>query len=291
MTIRSTCLAALLIAAALGAGCDVHVGENGLSVDVAHGRAGDEWRRSYTVNKGGTLEVVNTNGAIVVDAGTGPQVEIVATRQVRAGSDEEARELLKGVEIKEEATPARVAVRTTTASGLTFGRRSVNVEYRLKVPAGLHLSVKTENGGISLHNVDGTIVASTTNGGVRGTNLAGAVSARIVNGGISMDVARVTGPIELESVNGGIRLDVPADLDADVDAQAVNGGVSTDDALPVSAADRSRTRIRGTLNRGGVRIAAHTVNGGVRIGARSAETSDRSVTAESDEGGPVRVER
>ena len=291
MTIRPTHLAALLIATALAAGCDVHVGENGLSVDVAHGRAADEWRRSYTVNKGGTVEVVNTNGAIVVDAATGPQVEIVATRQVRAGSDEEAREFLKAVEIREEVSPGRVAVRTTTARGPDFGRRSVNVEYHLKVPAGLHLSVKTENGGIGLHNVDGTIVASTTNGGVRGTNLAGAVSARIVNGGISMDVARVAGPIELESVNGGIHLEVPADLNADVDAQAVNGGVSTDDALPVNAADRSRTRISGKLNGGGVRLAAHTVNGGVRIGARSGSTSDQSATAESNEGGPVLIER
>jgi hypothetical protein len=268
MTLRPIHLSALAVAAVLAAGCDVRVGENGVSVDVASGKAQDEWSRSYTVTAGGTVEVINFNGPIVVEAATGSQVEVKAIRQARAGSEEDAQALLRKVEIKEEVAPGRVAIQTANVPGLNLGRRSVSIEYRLKVPAGLHVSVKTENGGVGLHDVDGTIAAATTNGGVRGTNLSGAVSAHIVNGGIVMDVARVSGPIELESVNGGIRLDLPPDVNADLDARVVNGGIVAEDDLTLTASEKSRTRVTGKFNRGGPAISASTVNGGVRIGAR-----------------------
>jgi hypothetical protein len=289
MTFRPFCLPALLIAVALGAGCDVRVGENGLSVDVASGKAIDDWTRTYKLAPGSTVEIVNVNGPIVVEAAQGHEVEIRATRVARAGSDTEAQELLTQLEIKEYVAPGRVAVQTVPGSGRVFPRRSVSVEYRLRVPAGLQVSVKTENGGIGVHDVDGTVVASTTTGGIRGTNVSGAVSAHIVNGGIVMDVARAAGPIELESVNGGIRLDIPADINADIEAHAVNGGVSTENNLNVDVSERSRTRLAGRLNRGGTRISVSTVNGGIRLRAR-----DGSVSRDAeggDEAGEVRLER
>jgi hypothetical protein len=289
MTFRPFCLSALLATAALGAGCDVRVGENGVSVDVASGKAVDDWTRTYKLAPGGAVEIVNVNGPIVVEAAHGPEVEIRATRVARAGSDIEAQELLTQLEIKEHVAPGRVEVQTVIGSGRAFGRRSVSVEYRLRVPAGLQVSVKTENGGIGLHDVDGTVVASATTGGIRGTNVSGAVSAHIVNGGIVMDVARAAGPIELESVNGGIRLDIPADVNADLEASAVNGGVSTENNLKVDPSERSRTRLAGRLNRGGTRISVNTVNGGVRVRAR-----DGSVSRDAeggDEAGEGRLER
>src|SRR4051812_34202937 len=190
---RAFSVSALLVTAALGAGCDVHVGETGVSVGVASGKATDDWTRTYTLAKGGAVDIVNVNGPIVVEAGQGPEVEIRATRVARGRTDEEAQALLKTLEIKETVSPGRVAVQTVTGSGIAVGRRSVSVEYRLRVPSGLQVSVKTLTGGIGLHDVNGTVVASTTNGGIRGTNVSGAASAHVVNGGIVMDVARVAG--------------------------------------------------------------------------------------------------
>lgn len=266
MRLRPVPLSALVLTATLGAGCDVHVGENGVSLDVASGKAREEWSRTYTLAPGGDLEIVNVNGAINVDAGTGPQVEVKAIRQARAPSDEEAQALLKETQITDEVSRDRVSIRTSNGNGVIRGRRSMNVEYQVRVPAGTQVTVKTENGGIGLHGVDGNITASTTNGGIRGTNLAGAVSAHIVNGGIVMEVGRVAGPIQLDAVNGGIRLDVPTTVNADVDAHAVNGGVSTEDGFPISVSERSRTRVAGKMNAGGTSISLSTVNGGVRIG-------------------------
>jgi len=285
-------VSALVLTAALGAGCDVHVGENGVSLDVAGGKAREDWSRTYTLAKGGNLEIVNVNGAIVVNAGTGPQVEVKATRQARAASDEEAQALLKETAITEEVSPDRVSIRTSNGSGPLRGRRSINVEYQVRVPVGMRVNVKTENGGIGLHDVDGNLTASTTNGGIRGTNIAGAVSAHIVNGGIVMEIARVAGPVQLDAVNGGIRLDVPGSVNANLEAQAVNGGVSTEDGFPITASERSRTRISGRMNAGGTAISLSTVNGGVRIGTfKQSDGAPATSKEASDQTGAVVVEK
>jgi len=39
--------------APLATGCDVRVGDHGVSVGIVEGRASDEWSRSYTLPEGG----------------------------------------------------------------------------------------------------------------------------------------------------------------------------------------------------------------------------------------------
>jgi DUF4097 and DUF4098 domain-containing protein YvlB len=271
MTLRS--IPAVLLTGLLavaGAACDVHVGDNGVSLDVASGKATQDWSRTYTVAANGSFVIENTNGSIDVEPSPGAQVEVKATIQARAGSEEEAQDLLKKVEIKEEASASEVRLVTTLAPGTGLGLRSVNVEYHLNVPPGLRVNVKTQNGGVVLRNVNGMLTATSTNGGIRGVNISGAVSAHTVNGGITLDVAHATGPIEAAVVNGGIGLDLPAGINADVEARVVNGGVAVLNGLTIATAEQTRNSLRGTLGTGGTKVTASTVNGGVRLGLRKA---------------------
>src|SRR5689334_13130390 len=105
-------LLALLVfwSALAGVACDVQVGDKGVSVDIAHGKAVDEWVRSYTIAPGGRLEIANLNGAIEVTPAAGRTVEIRATREARAGSDDAAHELLQKTSIVEQVSADRVTV-------------------------------------------------------------------------------------------------------------------------------------------------------------------------------------
>src|SRR4029079_5516111 len=94
LTSAAACL--LLAAGVAVAGCDISVGENGFSVDLAKGKASDEWVRSYALAPRGHLEIVNINGQIDAVPATGSQVEVRVERTARAGSDEDARSLLEG---------------------------------------------------------------------------------------------------------------------------------------------------------------------------------------------------
>jgi hypothetical protein len=257
------------------AACDVRVNQGGgLSVDIAEGTARDEWRRSYPVAPGGRFEIVNVNGAIEARASSGTQVDVLARREVRTEDEATSKALLQKIEMEEEVAPGRVKIEArgvepeaSVAGGL--GRRArIGIEYEISIPAGLIVDLRTENGAVRLENVSGSIAAASTNGSISGTGLSGSLAASTVNGGIQVEFASVAGDVSLQTVNGGVRLALPADVKATLDARAVNGGVSVDEALRFDATEQARLHIAGTLNGGGPEISAQTTNGGVRVSAR-----------------------
>ena len=257
---------AVLAIALLAGGCDISVGEHGFSMDVASGKAQDEWTRSYTIASGGRLEVVNINGTINASPGEGQEVQLRAERIAKARTDEEAQELLKKIEIVETTSADKVRVETKVPK-MSWRRSGHEVRYWVKVPKGVAVNFETVNGGVRLENLEGEIVASTTNGGVRGKGLRGAVKADTTNGGVEIEMAAVTGDIEIETTNGGIQLRLPRDAKANLEARCTNGGIGVDEGgwTALQETEKSRRLFRGTLNGGGPRVALETTNGGVRI--------------------------
>lgn len=267
--------AAVLWLACASLGCDVKVGEEGLSVDFAGTRATDEWVRTYEIKPGGRLEIINVNGEIRASPSAGGSVEVRAIREVRARSEEASRELLRKTEMREEVAADRVRILGPEGSqGQDFRGPRVSIKYDVRVPAGLNLSFKTQNGEVRLEDVQGPrLEAATTNGGVTGRGLSGAIEASTVNGGIQMDLTEVTGDSRMVTVNGGVRLTVAPGINADLEATVVNGGVSVQDGFPLSGDERSRQRVAGRLGNGGPRLVVQTTNGGVRVGSRGAPGS------------------
>ena len=264
---------AVIALAVAAAACDINVGEHGFSMDLATGKAQNEWTKTYTVGAGGQLEIVNANGAINASPAAGDQIEIKAERIAKASSDEAAQELLKKIEIVETVSGDKVHLETKVPRG-SFGRGH-EVRYWVKVPKGLAVNFENTNGAVRLENLDGQIVASTTNGGVRGTGLTGKVTASTTNGGLEISMAAVTGEIDLDTTNGGIRLQLPRDARANLEAGCVNGGVRVDDSFDrFETVEKSRRRITATLNGGGPRVTVDTTNGGVRVSSVSPRRSE-----------------
>lgn len=251
--------------ALVGAGCDISVGEHGFSMDLASGKAQDEWTRTYTIASGGRLAIVNINGTIDASPAEGDQVEVRAERLVKARTDETARDLLRQLEIVEEVSGDSVRLETKAPRLRGMNQQ---VRYTVKVPRGLAVNFETTNGRVRLENLDGEIVASTTNGGVTGSGLRGAVRASTTNGGLQIEMAAVTGAIDLETTNGGIRLRLPSNAKATLDARCVNGGISVS-GFELEG-ETSRRRVTGAINGGGPRVSVETTNGGVRISAAGA---------------------
>jgi Putative adhesin len=264
-----------VLAVLAASGCNIQVDDKGVSVDIAEGRATDEWTRRYTVATGGRVEIVNLNGTIQAGPSSGSEVEVVAAREVRTGSNEASAAILSKIEMLEEVAPDRVKIEARVdtegrAGGFGSGSRT-SITYRVGLPPGLTAVLRTENGGVRLEaGLQGSIVASSTNGGVTGRGLSGSLNASSVNGGVQMELASVTGDVEITTVNGGIRLAIPANVDAMLDARAVNGGVAVDDGLPLQATERVPLHVAGRLNAGGPRISVRTTNGGIRVTTRDA---------------------
>jgi hypothetical protein len=266
--VRVSVFLTLVMAAAAATACDVRVNDKGVSVLPPFagdaGRAEDEWSRSYTLAKGGTFEIQSDRGDIEVMAATGNAVEVKARREVRARSDDAARELLKQLTIDEEITPDRVRVQARRTEGMSGFRR---VAYEIRVPAGLSVSIKNENGSVRLTNVHGRFNIGSTNGRVMGRSVSGGLEVQTVNGIVIMQMASVSDDIRITTVNGHAILGLPPTLNATIEASAVNGGVIVIDTLPVVSTTKDRQHLSGRLGTGnGPRIELRTTNGNVRLG-------------------------
>src|SRR4029434_8269589 len=124
---------------------------------------------SYDIKPGGSLDIININGQIQALPATGTQVEVHATREVRAGSEEASRELLRKSEMREDVTPERVSIQSPEGQGRGLRRPQLSIKYDVRIPPGLNLLLKTQNGEVRLENVKGLrIEASSTNGGING---------------------------------------------------------------------------------------------------------------------------
>ncbi len=256
-------LPALLVPILLAcAGCDI-VTADFRSEETA------EWRKTYQLGPSGRVEISNVNGKIDVEPGEGNAVEVVALKKAKGASPEAAKSALERITIEEDATPARIKIDTKLAksSGLFHG--GLQVEYRVKVPAGAEVKFTTVNGGIELSGLKGRIDAETTNGGVHAREVAGQLEATTTNGGLDIELARVPeGGVRLECTNGGIKLRLPRDSKATISARITNGGINQGDLQIESTGENTRRRLEGRLNGGGPRIDIEGTNGGITLSGR-----------------------
>ena len=263
-------IAPVAVVAALSVGfaaCDIAVdGHGGLGIELASGKAQDQWTRSYKIASDGQLEIINVNGRITAEPSEGGSVEILAERSVKATSDERARELLAQIEMREEVGDEKVRVEVRAPR--FRGASNQEIKWTIKVPKGVSVDLRTINGGVRMTGLQGEVRARSTNGGIVGTGLiASTVDAAVTNGGVEIDLARAAseGSIDLESVNGGVSLSLPPDTKADISARCVNGGISVNGLDLEMTGEQSKRRFAGKLNGGGMRVSMETVNGGVKI--------------------------
>jgi hypothetical protein len=265
---RGALIQALLVvvASAVVTGCDVIVqsmDQGGLGGGGI--KATDTWTRTYAVGGAGVeVIVVNLNGKVQVEAADGDKVEVKAELTARAGTEAAAKDLLKQVQIVDEATATRVRIQTRHQK--TFGRQGVTVTYTLRVPRAVKVNLETVNGGISVAGIEGGTRAESTNGSVECRLLAGGVKASSTNGSIKVDLKAVGAEgVELETTNGGIDVRLPETAKASVVARCVNGGISVDGLTIERSGESTRRRLDGQMNGGGPTLRAETVNGGIHF--------------------------
>ena len=264
---KSALIVLLLPVALVLAGCDLSLGH-------LTARATDEWTRSYPLDAGGEVRIVNTNGKIEIEGTDGSTVEVRAEKIARGATDAAARELLPRIAIKEDIKPDRVWLETERMSGIMIGA-AFEVRYHVRAPKRAVVNITNTNGQVALSALDGKVRAQTTNGGVNGRNLSGGVDARSTNGGVTIDMASV-GPdsITLRTTNGGVTLTLPDRAKANLTASCTNGGINVSSLENLEISEQSRRRLEGRLNGGGTSIEVRTTNGGIRVRPRqSAEAT------------------
>jgi DUF4097 and DUF4098 domain-containing protein YvlB len=217
--------------------------------------------RTATIQLDGQrLGVVAQNGGIEVVGEDRSDVRIEARVQAWAGSEADAKSILKQVTINTSGDRVR-------ADGPHFHMNSgYDASYKIRVPRRLAVDLKTENGSIDIAHLEGAIRFDTTNGGVGLDDLAGDVRGSTVNGGLDITLTgkawRGQG-LSAETTNGGVTLKIPERYSAHLETSTVNGGISV--GFPITVQGEIKNSLSTNLGGGGPTIHAETTNGGVEI--------------------------
>lgn len=221
-----------------------------------------ELRRTTVALSGKHLGVGSENGGIEVIGEDRGDVAVEARVQAWAGSESEAKDILRQVQIDASGDQ----IRDHGPRSSHFGRSGYGVNYRLHVPRRLAVDLHSMNGGIEIAHLEGEIRFDTTNGGVELSDLAGNVHGQTVNGGLEITLTgdRWHGEgLHAETTNGGVELSVPEHYNAHLEAGTVNGGINVD--FPVTIQGSIKNHLNTDIGSGGPVIHAETTNGGISI--------------------------
>jgi hypothetical protein len=220
--------------------------------------------REETLAGGNPLDVdALQNGGIRV-RGWNRQDIVVRARVVGyANSENEARQIVSQVRI--DSGGGQVRARGPER----HDHSNWVVSYELNVPQNAQLTLTTNNGGISVRDLRGSVRFRARNGGINLENVAGDFKGETNNGGISVDLSgdRWDGEgLDVETQNGGVRMNLPEHYSAELEAGTTNGRLNID--FPVTVQGLVGKHITTTIGAGGPKIRAITTNGGVNIRRR-----------------------
>jgi len=257
--------------------------------------------RIFPFEPAGELRVESQNGRVTVEAWDKSEVRVQITREVRAGDEKQASELMKKLSADVEVGSRRIAIKSVypkreESVGIwdVLGQRvgSVNIHYYIQVPRETRLVLKTSNGELRVRGTRGDLTGITGNGSVDVTDVKGAVEVRTTNGEVNL--ARLEGSAEAGTTNGAIAADIrglapggvvklwttngdvtvtlPSDLKATLEAVTTNGRIVVGFPVATDGVTSSK-QVRGTIGGGGSPVSLRTTNGNVevrKVGARRA---------------------
>jgi DUF4097 and DUF4098 domain-containing protein YvlB len=203
------------------------------------------------------------NGGVAIRGWERDSVSIYAKIQAWGDSEEEARELARGVRIVADAGGIRAD--GPDAVGRKHGWA---VSFEVFVPHRTDLDLEIENGPLTVRGVTGRMTLEARNGPVSLEGLGGSVRARVRNGPLHVELtgARWDGEgLDAETVNGPAVVAIPENYSGELETGTVNGPMRTDIPLTVTLQGRVARRVTARLGAGGAPVRVVTTNGPMTI--------------------------
>jgi hypothetical protein len=233
----------------------------------------EEFRWNGRVAAGRTVEIKGVNGDVRAEPSSGSEVEVVANKHARRSNPSEVQ--IKVIEHEGGVTICAVypSGEADRRNDCTVGEKwsshthdnDVQVDFTVRVPAGLRFAGRTVNGDVETGAMNGDVEAYTVNGGIK-VSATGYAEAHTVNGSIEATMGSTDWPraLAFKTVNGGITLNLPAATSAVVNAETLNGDINTDFSVTVEGRF-SRRRMTGTIGGGQHQLSLQTVNGSINL--------------------------
>lgn len=265
MTGRTKLLMAAAAAATLGMATELRAQE-------------EPFRWAAEMRSGQVLEVRGIVGEIRAEYTAGARAEVVAVKDGRSGDFDEVE--VRVVKERDGYTVCAVYnVGSRSGSGcdtreglMDRGRRrsiDVDVDYVVRLPAGVELVGKMVSGDIRAEDVRSQVRATTVQGDIHVSTSEKAWGST-VSGNIEIAMGSVDwDDMELKTVSGDITLWLPAGIGADLDFESLSGDIDSDFDINLTRRASRRwvgANVEGYIGTRGERsLSLKTVSGDVRL--------------------------
>jgi len=229
-------------------------------------------RREVTINRTWPADGIHrvhvneVNGSVNVEAGNPNEISLVAHVRAydRPKPNEDNQGYFKSNVNGDTLDIGRQSHGSIRFIGIHFGD-DVQVDYSLRVPPALELELKTVNGRIATHGIDGATEAKSVNGEINLENAGTSdVEAHTVNGKVMAKFVRDFQGAHLKTVNGRVVAVLPPNASFACDLSQVNGDFEASFPLSIHSHPGSR-RVQGDVNGGLHELRISTVNGDIRL--------------------------
>ena len=128
---------------------------------------------------------------------------------------------------------------------------SVRVDYDIKVPRSVNVTIKTTNGEVDVAGLGGALTVDATNGRITGTGLGNGADVSSVNGRLNLEFAKLgDAGVRCKTTNGQIVVTIPSAVQGhDRRARGERGhshgepdGAEHGSLAPAAGCDRRRRR-------------------------------------------------
>lgn len=125
-----------------------------------------------------------------------------------------------------------------------------------------NISVATSGGSINADNIRGDLNAKTSGGSIRIGQLRGSVDAATSGGSVNANIIELGKYVKLRTSAGGINLTMPGNSGLDLDLSGTRVNVPS---LQNFSGSTSNTKVRGTIQGGGIPVSATSGGGSVNL--------------------------
>ena len=172
------------------------------------GAAERRFERTLPLAPGGRVILDTYRGSITVEEGETADVRLTAEIGIDAATPAEADQVFAAVQLAAEAAPGVVTItarnpRDSRARFIWHEKLQVDLAFRLTVPRGSTLDLRTINGAIAVGNFTGHVKARAENGAITFRRIDGSIDAATQFGDII--VSRCLGPVQARVLRGLIR--------------------------------------------------------------------------------------
>ena len=232
----------------------------------------------------GTVFEANTkDGRINVTGDDIADCNVTATIVVRAHSEENARRIAEETNVRLEQFGNKLTLKVDKP--VMMMNQSVDVHLDAIVQRNCDLNLDTDDGGITVENVQGRIDIKTDDGKVTLSRVGGEIKVRCQDSLVK--VVEVTGDVDLQSDDGRMVVEyskdaggacnvslvtddgdvdftAPTNFSADVEVRTDDGSINT--TLPINVIGKiGKKGVRGTIGTGEGKLYIKTDDGSVRI--------------------------